>query len=177
MAVDFFTDEELAAELKIPADSLDETYAARARAKGTATVQALVGHPIYQVVDDEVTLLAAGQRVLQLPHWPVTAVKSVTVDGHPMVAADFDFTRTGELLRTGARYGRSWGHGLVTVVYTHGYELIPDPVKEVAIELAAASYVDENPAGLVSETIGGYSVRYGTADPVDVYGPILDAYR
>ncbi len=67
----------------------------------------------------------------------------------------------------------------MTVVYTHGFAVIPNDVKGVCLALAARSL--QSPDGVNSETVGSYSVSYsrtgGAVSLLDEERRLLDRYR
>lgn len=133
---------------------------------------------------------------LVLPERPVTSVTSVTI-GATSLAADTDYVWDGaHTLYRGSRVDgvlsvngpdyliNGWGDwggpgAQVTVVYTHGFAVIPNDVKGVCLALAARSL--QSPDGVNSETVGSYSVSYsrtgGAVSLLDEERRLLDRYR
>ncbi len=95
---------------------------------------------------------------LWLPERPVTGITSITVDGEllPSDAYDFD-PETGEV--TFSSIVATWGTAtcfdpLVTVVYSHGSDPLPDNVRDVCLGAAARAFY--NPEGtIVDQGQGG----------------------
>lgn len=175
----------------ITVDDLDArgvsiTDAARAEAVATdvsASIRAYTGQTITRVTDDEARLRVRS-RVLRLPQRPVAAVSSVAnTSGHELAFA-WD---AGDTVTFGAdsalyafevepfRTREFW----VDVVYTHGYETIPDDIIAVACALAAKALAQEpGGAGVTQETAGPFSRSF--ASPMGLGAPersILDRYR
>lgn len=118
------------------------------------------------VTDDEVTLSGAYTSMLFLPEIPVVSVASVLLDGTALVYGTgsgvndgYSWTPFGSLTRLGDR----WPIGVdnVVVTYTHGFATVPDDIRTACAELAAAMF--QNPLGVNSETVDGYSVSYADA--------------
>lgn len=99
------------------------------------------------VENDTITLYGDGGELLVLPELPVIAVTSVLLAGSAMTES-VRWGTVGDLRRlsyTGSQNSgervRRWPRGVaVTVVYTHGYATVPNTLKNVALELAAATY-------------------------------------
>jgi hypothetical protein len=125
------------------------------------------------VEDDEITLRGSSGKVY-LPQNPVISVESVTTrwigESESLTqVVDVDFVRWGnELSWSSGGYVRAgasprWGYlghywpEYVTVVYTHGYAVIPDDVKGCCLMLAAEHYT--SPDGTGYESIEDYAWR------------------
>lgn len=102
------------------------------------------------------TVRAYGGRTLFLPSLYVTDVSDVSDDGSALtVEDDYTWSTSGVLTRT-----CGWSDALVTVTYTHGYEVVPPEV--TAVVQAIAQRAVNNPGGLAtSRTIGPFSESYG----------------
>lgn len=141
----------------------------------TKKVRTFLGQYIEEVENDAVELEPDSWGRVRLPQRPVTAVASVTVEGETVPAALYTWTAQGALTRT-------FGYWLspVTVVYTHGYETVPDDIAAVVAELVVAKF--STPEGQVrSESIGSYSVSYGdttaAGELTDTHKAALGPYR
>lgn len=181
---DLFTQAELADALQIDSATIDPNVYARVLASVTAKVQGLVTHPIFVTPDDVAEIDPSGFRVLQLPHWPVVSITSVVLgDSFTLNPIDYRVSRLGQLRRRTHHHRFpsrwDWGFDLVTVTYTHGYDPVPGPIKEVALDLAVGEY--SNPLGLRTESIASYSYSISSASGkggvVDYHQEILAAYR
>jgi hypothetical protein len=147
--------------------------AAMALEMASAQIQGWTRQKVERVVDDVIVLRGTYDRELELPERPVIEVGNITLDG--TLIEPSSFTVTGStLIRSGG-----WGGSaaVVEVVYTHGYEPIPEDIRAVTLQLAARMLF--NPLGIRQEGIGTYSVTYsgesvGDADGV-LYG--LSRYR
>lgn len=129
----------------------------------------------------ETTALLAGtwSNELELPERPVVSVGAVYLNGVLVGTGDYEFN-TRQLLRRGRLFGQSigtiddyayrpgsafghqahWGgpSSTVQVTYTHGFDPIPYDLVVLCLQVAARTML--NPAGVQSESIAGYSVRY-----------------
>ncbi|MCW2904922.1 MAG: hypothetical protein JWO67_7187 [Streptosporangiaceae bacterium] len=142
-----------------------------------------IAHQTFSFVADETVELAGGDRVLRLPERPL-----VLDDTHPLTVVELgDFgaitvpmiqhrdyeVSGGELSRSypwywnrnrlmGWPYNRVLGVWTprVQVTYSHGYQVIPDDV--VSIVLDVAQVLMSNPDGVRSRTIGGYSETFAS---------------
>lgn len=134
----------------------ETNQATQALELATSFVQNYTGQHIFQVVNDEVELWPrSSPNVVILPEMPVTSVVSV-IDSDGLAV-------TGWTLRPGGvlRLDTGW-NAPVTVTYTHGYAVIPDDIKLATMRTASA--FTANPSGNVrQESIGSYSVTYGSA--------------
>ncbi|KAF0646711.1 MULTISPECIES: hypothetical protein [Streptomyces] len=154
--------EELAASLGVPATDPKLLWALNAASR---RFRGAVRHPVSLVAGDTVTLDGNGQRSVLLPAAPVTAVGSIALDGAVLtVGSDVDWSTDGYLRRLGG----CWPDRLrcIDVVYTHGYDPIPEDIAEVVIDQARALYrIDP---GVQTRTVGGQSVTFGVQAAIGV---------
>lgn len=144
----------------------------------SASIRSEAGQTLSLVEDDEAVLAGTWDYDLELPEWPVVAVASVALNDVAVSDGNFHWNNR-ELLRRarvldelsgagfaqagpGARFGYPghWGGpgSSVTVVYTHGYETIPDDLAAICLNAVARNLL--TPAGVRSESIGSFSVSY-----------------
>lgn len=116
------------------------------------------------VADDVVTLDPEPDGTVFLPELPVVSVSKVEVLGADgwSVADPLTYTvstRTG-VISALPTYGTLWprGAGSWRITYTHGFANVPGSLKAVALGVAARAF--SSPAGVDSERIGGYQVKY-----------------
>lgn len=143
-------------------------------ALATAAVQAATRQTIVAVADDVFVTQGNYTRSLKLPERPVTEVSAVTITpaggtaiAVPASAYTVDSAGRLELATALTELGSLgweadyWGgvESLVSVTYSHGFAVIPDELKAIALARAVRFYT--NPAGVQAETILGYSVTYG----------------
>jgi len=164
------TPEDLASLLQQDLDTATATLVIEA---ATAVVQAACGQRIVQVVDDESELMGTTDSWLPLPQRPVTAVASVTVDGHPVT----DWARFGSrLFRRDGWASCPHVPSSVVVVNTHGYPPGSQELqlaRSAVLSLAAGAYAA--PAGVAREQIDDYSVQYEAASAALEASPALKA--
>lgn len=118
-----------------------------------------LGQYVSLVEDDVLVRRGTWDSELRLPEQPVTDVSAVEVDGTALTAGQY-VSLPGGVVQAG--FG---GNGVtVRITYTHGFA-DGSPQLEVcrAVALEAAAAAAENPTGVVSETIDGYSVSYSRA--------------
>lgn len=143
----------------------------RAITGATAAIRNYCHQHIELVEDDEITLdVWAPCWNIVLPEMPVVSVASVIEDGEALVAGtdeDYVLARHGQLVRRGARW--TAGPQILTVVYTHGYDPIPDDIVDVCTRAAARVYQsglraseDEGVPGIASKQLGDFAVSYSS---------------
>lgn len=154
-----------------------------------------IGQVVDRVLADTVVLFGDASEVLVLPQIPVTNVSAVQFNTSPTVAltsAQYEWRAIGALRHvgvvatqfTGAQY-YDWPFGVpVQVTYDHGYATVPNTIKAVALEAAAAAYL--NPNMVATEALGGtlgYTATYPIGSPVGLVALTeeqkrrLDPYR
>lgn len=112
---------------------------------------------------ETVTLPGGDGPILVLPRWPVTALASVTrvnARGDSTVltpGVDYRWDRAGILTR---RRGCWHAEDDYTAEVTAGHDPVPDSVRALNLDLAARAW--PNSTGLKAESLGDYSVTYGT---------------
>jgi len=127
----------------------------------TGAIQRFTRQTIELVENDVAVLHGTWSAGLVLPQVPVVSVSALTLDVEGVATADTDWVFDGQ--RTLWRdAGCSWGGDTqkITVTYSHGWEEIPAEVRAVCLQIAARSY--RNPAGVSAESVGQYSVTYGS---------------
>lgn len=180
MADQIATPEDLASFLQ---QDLDRSTATLLLEVSTAVVQqAAAGQRIVEVVDDVCSIMSTSDSFLHLPQIPVTAVKSVVLDGRTLtVGTDYKvfgnrlWRADGWQTNVGWAYGWDWRPSyapqgapwsgqepsLSAIVYSHGY---PAGRQELqlgrgsALALCRGAYI--NPSGAVSERIDDYAVAF-----------------
>ena len=153
----WLTPEELRLHLRL--DSIDEAIAAGVIEDAETLIRGELEQHIDPVPDDETVLVGTGSAVLVLPEMPTTAVTTVTVNGGQLLVEEQDYRwdRHGILTRAAG----VWETGTnVTVVYDHGYAVLPPSIKRVCKQLAGRAYVTDPGRQLASESIGDWSGTY-----------------
>jgi hypothetical protein len=129
-------------------------------AVASSVVREAAGGPILEN-ESVVTLTGWGDRSLELPGKPVTAVETVEIDG--VVVTDYLLTDSGNLW-----YRNGWGCEddpvTVEVTMTHGMPVVPPYVVQLVCDLAIAG-ANAAPDGahdprVVAERIDDYSVTF-----------------
>lgn len=127
------------------------------------------------LVEDDIVWLDSVSRsgLIYLPELPVVAVTAIVENGVTLVESDdYRLYRSGGLFRV----GRPWYYGLQTigVTYTHGYAVIPDDIQAVTARAASRlfqaglrSAEAAGVPGVVSKTLGDFSVTYGGESVVE----------
>jgi hypothetical protein len=160
---DYLADpEDLAIWLGVPAS---DAKLLQALAAASSRFRGAVRHYVSFVADDTLVLDGNGKESLLLPAAPVTAVTSLTLDGTVLAyRTDYDWSADGFLRRVGG----CWPDRLrcIGIVFSHGYEPIPDDVSEVVVDQARAQYAVR--PGLTSMTVGGQSVAFGAQASIGV---------
>jgi len=145
-------------------DALSDERATLLLEGASSSVLAYCRRRTFAEVEDTVTLDGNGAYELLLPGAPVTAVSAVTEDpdgdGTDLLV-DVEWSADGILRRTaGGRFVRRFRW--YTVTFTHGYETVPEAVRNVVLRVAARGV--SNPEGLATEGIGGYNAGFAFDD-------------
>ncbi|MBC7594525.1 MAG: hypothetical protein H7288_11405 [Kineosporiaceae bacterium] len=115
--------------------------------------------------DDVVYVDPIGGTTVVLPELPVIAVSKLeTFDGTVWTTIDpanYTVSRRMGMISANPNTGLHWPFAPESwrVTYTHGYAAIPNSIVGVVLGAAARAY--SSPAGIDSERIGGYQVKYG----------------
>ncbi|MCT2279300.1 hypothetical protein M3G91_16920 [Micromonospora chalcea] len=163
---------ELARLLGVPEDDPDMLDALR---NASRRFRGAVHHSVHKVLGDEVWLDGDGSTELFLPAAPVLARPLVEVDGQPLAAADFEWSRRGILRR---RCGWPDRLGAIRVLFDHGYDPIPDDVQEAVLD--QARIMAGTTPGVQTVQAGGESVTYGATATTGVtaqWSAAVEAYR
>lgn len=155
MASPWASPDELRAHLRLTV--IDEEQAAEKIAAAETIIRAELGQSIDAVVGAAVDLVGNGRRVINLPQRPVTAVASVTIDGHtPLISTEYRWTRYGILTRLGGCWPLD---ASITVLCDHGYAELPAPLHQVCLQVAGRAWVRPS-TGLAADSLGDRSVTY-----------------
>lgn len=156
-----FLQVEIAAELTESAN--------RAIAEATAMVRNYCRQYLSLVEDETLVVDGVGGTRLFLPQLPVISVAEVVEDDETLTATDdYKLGQWGILHRMG---GSEWATGIqnIEVVYSHGYEEIPDDVASIATRVAARAFQAglraadvEGVPGVMSKHLGDYTVAFGS---------------
>lgn len=139
--------------------TIPEPQAEMALRLASGMVRRFTGQTITLVVDDTV-VLRGGWPTLYLPQRPVLVDDDYTLTvtelgdvGLPdlLLADGLTFTRLGDEL---TRDCGVWS-SRVQVTYSHGYDMVPDDILAVVLDVASRSV--SNPSGLRSVSIDDYS--------------------
>lgn len=166
--------EDLAIWLGVPATDLKLLQALGA---ASSRFRGAVRHPVSYVAGDTVVLDGNGKQALLLGAAPVVEVTSVKLDDVALAyRTDYEWSSDGFLRRIGA----CWPNRLrcIEVVYSHGFQQIPDDICEVVIDQARAQYAVR--PGLTSMTVGGQSVAFGAQASIGVtsqWSTAVEKYR
>ena len=148
----FATAQELADRLETEFSAADESRADGLLTRVSGLVQAEARQVIERVEDDEFVFYGIRETSVLLPERPVVSVSSVTIDGEPL---EVNWTLDGDHLVH--RFG--WPlQARVVVTYTHGYEPVPDAIKEVVLGAVVRGWV--NPGNVMSERLGQAQMTY-----------------
>ncbi|MDZ5648957.1 hypothetical protein [Nitrospirillum sp. BR 11828] len=128
------------------------------------------------------TLDGSGNAVLPLPHYPVTGVMAVAVDGVPVPAQPagqplaYGYAHDDtSLVLTGGIFPR--GRRRVVVTWTAGYDPVPAILQQACVELVALRYRERDRVGLVSKAHGGETTSYLQKEMPDSLAAALAPYR
>lgn len=177
---DLFTDDDLAAALRVT--TVDEAAAAIARARATDYLRLELGVEFTSATRTVTERLPRSREWLALPG-PITSVTSVTVDGDALTAVDdFEVTDRGIVCPGGfgpaADLTTAADWCSVVVVYVGGFTTIPTELATWGKYLGMLAYAGPRP-GVRSTTVGGFSESYtdGAAASVGLPADVLKSLR
>lgn len=153
-------------QVKIHGDGLEA--AKRALREATAAIREYTKQHLSLVEDATITLDSLGTERLYLPELPVNFITSVTENGTLLSpGVDYDLGGAGILYRKNRRWAR--GYGNIEIIYTHGYNPIPQTIVDICTRAAARGYQaglraknDDGVLGVNSKSLGDFSVAYGS---------------
>ncbi|MBZ6258862.1 mobile element protein [Streptomyces olivaceus] len=174
---DYLADpEDLAAWLGVPADN---PKLLRALASASSRFRGQVRHYVSRVTGDTVRVDGTGRRSFLLPAAPVVELTSLELDGTALVeGAGFEWSEDGFVRRAGGCL--YWPDRLrcIQVVYSHGYDPVPEDISEVVIDQARSQYTVR--PGIQTMQVGGQQVGFGAQASVGVttqWTAMVDKYR
>lgn len=144
------------------ADTFDDDLMATMLAVASSVVRGAAQSPIVETTSTVELWGLDGDRYLDLPGKPVTAISAVSVDGTALAATAYKLIH-GRLWRL-----CGWGYELcpaaVTVTLTHGYLVAPEWVVQLVCDVAiagckAAASGARDPR-IAIESLGPYSVTF-----------------
>lgn len=151
----FATHQDLAARLGVTLTEDEQTRATALIAVASGMIQSAARQRIERVEDDTLTIRGSRSSTILLPERPVVSVVSVTLAGTALATDTWRFEDDDTLVR---RAGFGYDRDELVVVYTHGFEPIPDAIKGVCLEAVVRVWV--NPGSAVQERIGSESTTY-----------------
>ena len=134
--------------VRLGLDLTADTRAAAILTDVSAAVRGYTGRTFTKTTDQSVEVdVCCGKATL--PDGPVISIDSVKVDGD-----DITYTWT-----SGRTIRDLLACGPVTVVYTWGYETVPDEIVGVVCQIAGRAYgTNPQQAAAPSESLGGWSI-------------------
>jgi len=169
----FASPDELGARLGLTLTATEESRAAKQLVLATALIQDEIAQTISLVTGDTLTVRSTYADRYRLPERPVLSVASVSVTpqgGSPTVLGTDTYYLDGdELVRASfpihyQQFFTNWTRGwlgplfTLTVVYTHGFAVVPGLVKAVCMEMVARTIV--NPGAVARESVGNTMTVY-----------------
>ncbi|MFC5930928.1 hypothetical protein [Cryobacterium melibiosiphilum] len=136
------------------------------------TVRSYCGWHISPVIVQEFEMDGDGSKTLMLPTMKLGQVIACTSDGVDVLSL-IRKSNKGMLELSRGRWSCELGGIVLTV--SHGYEIVPADVAGIIAGLA--SRAGSSPAGIVSQTVGPASVRYGTVGGVAAGIPLLQSEK
>lgn len=169
MPDNFATIEDIEDFLQVSIESPHHIFSAtRALEEATAAIRNWCRQFVSFVDDDEITLDTYGGTRIFLPELPAISVTSVIENGITLVPGeDYVLGQHGIL----HRIGRAWPVGIqsVTIIYTHGFDPLPDDIVAVATRAASRSYQaglraaeSDGVLGVSSKSLGDFSVAFSS---------------
>jgi hypothetical protein len=125
-------------------------------ALASARVRAYCKWHVFPSITETLTLDGPGQAFLMLPSMYVTDLASITEDGALVDPGYYEWSESGQVWRAGCWTGH---FRALAVELTHGYDVVPDAVRDVV--LAVASRLPAGLSSVAQESVGGVSRLYG----------------
>lgn len=141
---------------------LDTAVAVLALESASAAIRSVCG---WVISEETVTASLPWSGRFFLPTLNLTAL-SVAMAGNPLVVGAVSWSASG-LVQVAAPYTSQ----LLAVTYTHGFNPVPDAVRDVCLERAGRAY--HNPTGMPAVTYGNVTESYFKAGDVS----LADDYR
>ena len=118
------------------------------------------------------------EPVVFLTHIDIQTITKVEVFGIELSEGEYKVNKqTGRMLldRTAERKYSRDDFDQVVITYTSGVATIPADLKQAVLQLTADNYNrrDDTDANVSSESLGGYSVAYGTASSKETVNSVM----
>lgn len=145
----------------------DEVVSAtRAIEEASGAIREYCHQYIEYVEDEEIKLDGSGRERLFLPQQPVVDVSSVVEDGETLADGDdYELGANGVLYRVGGVWAA--GRRNVVIIYSHGYDDLPDTVVAVCARAASRGFQaglksqsNAGVPGVASKQLGDYAVAF-----------------
>lgn len=167
----FATVADIEAFLQVEITDADQIASAnRALTEATAAIKNYCHQELEYLADDDITIDSVGGSRVFLPELPVLEVTTVVEDGETLTEDDdYKLGQHGILHRQPD--GQKWTSGIqvITVIYSHGYSIIPDDIIAACVRAASRAFQaglraaeDEATLGVQAKSLGDYSVTYGS---------------
>jgi hypothetical protein len=132
----------------------------------TAAIRNYCRQYLERVNGETVTLDSTGGTRLFLPELPVLSISSVVENGETLVVDDdYKLGQHGILHRIGSEWAE--GIQIIVIVYTHGWQPVPDDIVAVCVRAASRAYQAGLKAadsagipGIASKSLGDFSVSF-----------------
>lgn len=153
------------------AEGVDPDEVERVLAQASSIVRGYTRQHLSRVTDDEAELEGNWSQRLVLPERPVASVASVAING-----SEVSYQRVRDQL-----WRTHWGgpRALVEVVYTHGFDPVPDDIVSVVVQAALRGLPNNRLSAVVSqETLADYSRTLRSSTSLTAADQhVLDLYR
>lgn len=147
-----------------------------------------VSHLLVHLIDRPIKAQAcrhmatgSGRDRIFLPFYPIISITYVRIDGNVIPAATVGATDIGYLLDGNTILLRgvvaSRNQMNVDISYVAGYESVPPPLEQAALELVAQRYRERERVGLSSRGIGGESLSFAREQVPPSVDLVLNHYR
>jgi hypothetical protein len=150
----------------IIAEAIQQESLDRAIVEATATIRNYTNQYISRVSGDTVRL-DGGARMLFLPELPVGEIVTVTEDGEELIEDDDFVLGRYDVVYRLKRPTWAAGHLNISVTYSHGYQMIPQDITDVATRIASRIYQaglkasdNDGVPGVSAKSLGDFSVSY-----------------
>jgi uncharacterized phiE125 gp8 family phage protein len=145
----------------------------------SAWVETYLGRKLLSTTHS-ITRSGRGQRQIQLPQWPVTAISSLMIDGRaiPLQTSfgGYGYRFTDRAITLDVMLF-SPGIDNVTVNFTAGHLAVPPDIAQAVNELVALHYRRRDTIDLASKSLAGETIAFVTKAMPDAVRQVLNQYR
>lgn len=168
----FATADDLATRLGLTFSDDEAARATDLLADATGLIQEEANQIVFLVTDDVLEVPGTTDDRIRLPQRPVVSITSITLNGRPLVEGVDWYLNGNTIFRRSTLFspfgtldgpfllGTGFGRPdqTLTIVYTHGYDVLPAVVKTICKEVVVRVWI--NPGSVARETVGSVMTTY-----------------